>query len=158
MYNKKGFVLLETIIVLVIVVSSMIGLFLTYSFVLKDLKQARHYDNLNDVYKLNIFYGMINSSVTSNNIGYLKIDGNNCASYLKDENCSNLLQRTDLEYLLYTDKSIDLILSSLSFNNGLKNSDVDYIKTLDKKYTYLIGTYSKDNEYFYVSLKVGEIN
>ena len=48
--NKKGFVLLETVIVLLVTVIAMLGLYTTYAFVFKNLKQARKYDNINDVY------------------------------------------------------------------------------------------------------------
>ena len=37
MNSKKGFVLLETVIVLIVAVVAMLGLFLTYSFVFKCL-------------------------------------------------------------------------------------------------------------------------
>lgn len=155
MYNKKGFVLLETITVLIVTVISMLGLFLTYSFVFKNLKQDKFYDNINDIYRLNVFYKSFIEHETlpsTSNSNYVFIDNNNCAEYF-DSNCLDLLSKLEFNKIIYTTSSIDDILSNPI---GLDNTDINYIKKLDKKYMYLIGIHQKENEKYYSSLKVGE--
>lgn len=157
--NKKGFVLLETIVVLVITVVCMLGLFLTYSFVFKNLKQAGHYDNINDVYKLNILYKMINNNSLSSISDYKIVTPNECSTYFTDSSCSDLMSnRINFDYVIITTANVDDIL--FSHGNDLKPSDINYIKTLENNFKYLIGVklYSYDSfeDDYYVSLKVGE--
>ena len=54
--KKKGFVLLETVVVIVIVVIAMLGLFRTYLYLFGNLKLNRYYDNINDIYKVGLMY------------------------------------------------------------------------------------------------------
>ena len=158
--NRKGFVLLETIVVLLVTVVSMLGLYLTYSFVFKNLNQTKYYDNINDVYKLNIFYNMMYSDIDTGRNGYIIVNSNNCSDKLfGDYNCMDLMNKLGFEYIIYTDKDLDIILSSTSQSSELKNTDINYIKRLEHNYSYLIGVYksNKDENYYYVSLKVGEL-
>lgn len=152
MKNKKGFVLLETIVVLIVTVICMLGLYLTYSFLVKNLKQSKHYDNINDVYRLNIFYKLMKEKgFPSDNI--LKITDSNCSSYF-DANCKSLMTKTEFNYFLYLNNDIDSILSNPT---NLSNTDINYINILEHKFSYLVGVYQKNNEYYYVSLKVGGV-
>ena len=153
---KKGFVLLETLIVLIVAVVSMLGLFLTYSFVFKNLKLGNHYDNVNDVYKLNMFYKVLKDRSQKPSLGdasFAVITSSNCASYF-DSNCSKLYTKTGFEKIIYTNANLNDIL-----NNPLRlnNTDIDYIRKLEHNYSYLIGVYKKDNENYYVSLKVSDL-
>lgn len=154
--KKKGFVLLETLIVLVVVVVSMLGLFLTYSFVFKNLKQGKHYDNINDVYKLNIFFGVLkdkNPLPSTDNSGFVLIDSSNCTYYF-DSNCSKLYLKVGFDKIIYTSSDLNTILNNPS---GLDNTDINYIKKLEHGYSYLIGVYEKNGEKYYASLKVSEL-
>lgn len=156
--NKKGFVLLETIVVLVITVVCMLGLFLTYSFVIENLKQARYYDNIGDVYKLNVLYSILDKDSVSNINNYEIITSANCSSYFEN-NCADLIDsRLKFNYLIITTADINSILAS--HNSDLKPSDINYFKTLENGYTYLIGFYNNgyqlEGNNYYVSLKVGE--
>ena len=154
MKNNKGFVLLETAVVLIIVVMAMLGLYSTYSFVFKSLKQSEKYDNINDVYKLNIFYDMRKESVldslTSN---FIKITSSDCTTYFDDSHCSNLMSDLGFSYFIYINKDMDLVLLDPS---GLSNTDINYLKSLEFGTRYLVGAYGSDSDMHYVSLKVGD--
>ena len=60
--NKKGFVLIETIVVMSIVMISLIGIYGTYSSIVKNQSQRKFYDNINDVYRLNIIKSLLKDS------------------------------------------------------------------------------------------------
>ncbi len=155
MKNKRGFVLLETIVVLIVAVVSMLGLFLTYSFVFKNLNQGKYYDNINDVYKLNIFYKIMKEKGFPND-ELLIINNDNCEEYF-DNNCQDLNTNLNMNYFIYTNKNLNTILNTQ--NENLQNTDINYMNKLESNYSYLIGAYkiNDDENYYYVSLKVGEL-
>ena len=156
--NKKGFVLLETIVVLIVTVVSMLGLYLTYSFVFKNLNQEKYYDNINDVYKLKIFYDILKPSINTNDIGYTTAISTNCEINLfNTANCNELMTKLGFEYFIYTDEDMDRILSSFDPSSTLKVTDIEYMKKLEHNYSYLIGVLKRNDKYYYVSLKAGEI-
>ncbi len=152
MYKKRGFIFLETIIVLIVTVISMLGLFFTYSFLIKNLNQGRHYDNINDVYKLNIFYKLMKEKGFPSD-ELLKITNSNCENYF-DNNCQLLMEKLGFDYFIYTKKDLDNILSNPT---NLLNTDINYLKILEHNRSYLIGVYQIDNEYYYVSMEAGEL-
>jgi len=159
MKNKKGFVLLETAVVLIVVVIAMLGLYATYSFVFKNLKQSSKYENINDLYKLNVFYGLMEnyqfpSGLT---IGFVIINSSNCSTYFNDSNCSSIMSDLGFSYFIYTEDNIDDILFSDPTGNGLSNTDINFFKTLETNYHYLIGVRNDSGEYYYISMKAGEI-
>lgn len=159
MKSKKGFVLLETVIVLIVIIVAMLGLYTTYSFVFKNLKQAQKYDNINDIYKLNVFYKIRKQSnldgISSN---FVKITSSNCSTYFNDSNCSSIMSDLGFNYFLYTKVGVDKVLvGSLS---GLSNTDIDYIKSLEFRFKFLIGVRCESgscsgNDNHYVYLKAG---
>ena len=157
MKNKKGFVLLETSVVLIIVVIAMLGLYSTYAFVFKNLKQSEKYDNINDLYKLNIFYNLMSDKgfpeLSSSN--FEKIVSTDCGDYFGSTSyCSNVMSDLGFSYFIYTDKDIDTVLQDAS---SFSNTDINYLKTLEYGFKYLVGVREVDNEYYYISMKAGEI-
>ena len=160
MRNKKGFVLLETAVVLIIVVIAMLGLYSTYSFVFKSLKQSAKYDNIDDLYKLNIFYRLMKSKgfPEVDSTGYIKITSSDCTTYFGDSNCSSLMSDLGFNYFIYVGTDIDGVLAAGRNNlTNLYNTDINYMKTLEFNFEYLVGVKVIDNEYYYVSMKAGEI-
>ncbi len=166
--NKKGFVLLETVVVLIVVVVSMLGLYASYSFIFKNLEKSKYYDNINDVYRVNVFYKMIKSAgnPTVEN-GYTIIRKSNCTAKLQDSNCETLFDELDVEYLIYNDvrvnniinKNTNLCAGNSSNQNCLNNTDINYMKTLEQNYSYIIGVFSSDDgsdNYYYCSLRVDD--
>lgn len=172
MSYKKGFVLLETVIVLIVTVISMLGLFLTYSFVFKSLKSEAKYDDINDVYKLNIFFSKMESRGFPND-EFLIINSNSndssdivksCLFYF-DDNCSDLMLKLEIDYFIYLNSNMDILSNSI-VKSKLNNTDINYFEKLDHNKSHLIGVYKKGNsecntnnncEYHYVSLEVGDL-
>ena len=159
--NKKGFVLLETAIVLIVTVIAMLGLYTTYAFVFKNLKQAQKYDNINDVYKLNIFYDLKKQTALNNiSSNFVIITSSNCTTYFNDSYCSSLMSDLGFNRFIYTKVGMDTVLSgNLS---ELLNTDIEYMKTLEFNFKFLIGvkcdvSNSSGNDNHYVYLKAGEV-
>lgn len=150
--KKRGFILVETVIVLVIVLVSMIGLFKAYSFVSMNLKQNRYYDNINDIYKINIIKRAFIDGSSSGN--YLKLTSSNCEDYMS-EDCTDLYTLMGIDYILYTTDEISDIISGV--HTKLSNTDLNYMKYLPAGYKYLIINYQKDNHNYYASLSVGSV-
>lgn len=163
--NRKGFVLIETIIVLIVVVLSMLGLYKAYSFVFQNLKQNKYYDNINDVYKVNIFRKAFNSYPSAQE-GFLKVFRDNCSIYM-DTNCNALFDsfknNNNNDYLIYISENIDDFLNDYGTgktgNSELNNTDINYLKTLESNRAYLIYHYKNINENrdYYASLTTGRI-
>lgn len=161
--DKKGFVLLETVIVLLVTVIAMLGLYTTYAFVFKNLKQARKYDNINDVYKLYVFYDLKNQSALDSIGGnFVKITPSTCSTYFNEtsEVCQSLMNDLEFNYLMYTKTSMDSVLAGNT--SGLSNTDINYMKTLEYNFKFLIGVHCNNNDcngsdIHYVYLKAGEL-
>lgn len=150
--NKKGFVLVETIIVLVVVIVSMLGLYKAYSFVFSNLKQNRYYDNINDIYKINIVKKTFTSGYPSSN--YIKIEAVDCTNYMSVD-CTDLYTLLNIDYVIYNNINIkDVILGT---HTDLTNTDINYMKVLQNGHKYLIIHYQKDSKDYYASLSVGVI-
>lgn len=162
--NRKGFVLIETIIVLIVVVLSMLGLYKAYSFVFQNLKQNKYYDNINDVYKVNIFRKAFNSYPSAQE-GFLKVFRDDCSKYM-DTNCNALFDsfknNNNNDYLIYISENIDDFLNDYGTgktgNSELNNTDINYLKTLESNRAYLIYHYKNiENRDYYASLTTGRI-
>jgi hypothetical protein len=52
--NRKEFVFIETIVVLVVVMVIMIGIYSSYSIINRNATKREKYDNINDIYKVNL--------------------------------------------------------------------------------------------------------
>ena len=92
--NRKGFVLMETIIVMTVLSIALIFLYTTYVKVLGSASKVSYYDNVEDMYAAyyaSKLYGKINSSVVTNldivNIIYMsKEDVSNIYNYAAEKN------------------------------------------------------------------------
>lgn len=150
--KRNGFILVETVIVLVIVIVSMLGLYKAYSFVSINLKQNRYYDNMNDIYKANIIKKAFIDGLPTGN--YIKLTSSNCGDYIS-EDCEELYTLMGIDYVIVSNIEISSILSGS--HTGLSNTDLNYIKYLPAGYKYLMISYEKDNHNYYASLSTGEI-
>ncbi len=148
--KKKGFVLVETIIVMVVVIVSMLGLYKAYSFVFQNLKHNLYYDNINDIYKINVIK---KTFINYPSGSYIKIARGNCEDYMT-EDCTSLYTLLGIDYIIYNNINIVDVLSS---ENNLTNTDKNYIKFLENGHKYVIIHYEKNNKDYYTSLSVGDI-
>lgn len=152
--NKKGFVLIETIIVLLVVVVCMLALYKAYSFVFLNLKQNNYYDNINDIYKVNIVKKIFNFESIGEGENFHKEEIGAC-DLCMNYDCGVLLEEENLNInnVIY----IRNINSFLNNPQGATNTDIDYIKTLDSTKAYLIIHYENNNKQHYASLPVEDL-
>lgn len=148
--RKKGFVLVETIIVLVVVLVSMIGLYKTYYSVLNNLNQNKYYDNINDLYKINTLKKTFINGYPADD--YKKILKADCTTYMS-EDCGALYDLFSFDYIIYNSVDVTELLSGVK--TDLTNTDVNYIKYLQDNHKYLIVHYEKNSKDYYASLSVG---
>ena len=149
--KRKGFVLLETI-----VVTGVLGLLLTmlypaYSYLLSIVKEKNFYDNIDYVYRTKLYNDTVTTQIENNNIKV--ICQNDCTSQTE----------TNLEikaaYLVDPQK-IDLILKDSSILITTKRY-LKYLSELDTTNmdsTYLVVAYSseltEEDKYEYASIDV----
>lgn len=150
--KKRGFVLLESIIVLVVVTLSLTMLLSTYSLVSRKTKEKEYYEKASDKYLLYSF----NNYGTDKNNNYSKIVGSisnsrdvytikpeDCKgkAELKDkifkvsgvtENvCESVLKELNLKKV-YLVKDVNAVLEYDNNKNNLENGTIEYMKTLEK--------------------------
>lgn len=148
--DKKGFVFIETIVVLVVLLVSLIGLYNLFSFVMMRGERREIYDNMNDVYKVNLIYNLFNTLPT----GVTVITSDNCTTYMNSY-CSSIFSDLLVDTVLITGNNINsLIDSDIDINNTMK----EYLKTLKKDEETLVVSFNKGEVMHFSSLRVGEIN
>lgn len=151
MNRKEGFVLIETIIVIVVVVVCMLGLYKSYSFVFNNLKQNMNYEKINDIYILNAIYKTLRELPQDN---YVKITPETCLSYMT-EDCEPLFSSLEIDNLIYISIGAEDLMKDIQAD-GLSNTDINYISTLQRGYKYLILHYNKNEKDYYASLALEE--
>ena len=150
---KKGFVFLETLLVMVVLSIAVLGVYSTYVSVSSNINSRTYYDNIGDLYKTEIVRKWINESslVTSNN--YIKINSSNCSSYMNISNCSDYMDYLLVENIYINNSNIATLLelNDTELSNSLKL----YIKTMnnDNK-RYIIVNYKRNNKNYYSSLRI----
>ena len=146
--TKKGFVFIETIIVLLSVgIASMYSLM---SNITTDIKMRKYFDNISDLYKTNIIRNNTNKNLTGST--YLEITKDNCTSYMSS-NCNSLLTDLEVERVVINFTNLDNIINS---DTTLPNSLNEYLKTINSYKTnkYIIVNYKYNNKNYYASLEV----
>ncbi len=147
--NKSGYIFIETIIVLTVTMICLLSLYNGYSLVVKSSTNKKYYDNINDVYKANIVKKILKS-----NSNDLLINKDNCTNYM-DMNCNLILTDLEIENVFITDDLTKIINSE---NKEYKNSLKKYLKTLDNDKKYIIISRKENNNMYYASLKLGDVN
>ena len=147
--NKSGYIFIETIIVLTVTMICLLSLYNCYSLVVKSSTNKKYYDNINDVYKANIVKKILKS-----NSNDLLINKDNCTNYM-DMNCNLILTDLEIENVFITDDLTKIINSE---NKEYKNSLKKYLKTLDNDKKYIIISRKENNNMYYASLKLGDVN
>jgi type II secretory pathway pseudopilin PulG len=184
MKNRKGFVLLESVIVLVVVALALTGFMTTYTVLSNKSKQKEHFDKTSDKYLLytisslgtsgnNDFITCANNAENSSKNIVINVSRNNAYSNqcLKDiyqtssdpsldkgeQQLKDVFDTTGLVYLYYI-KDISTALKATGDSKPTKlfdNGTIEYIKTLDvNKSNYLIGVFRKSDKYYYASINL----
>lgn len=157
--NKKGFVFLETIIVLVIVVVSLSVVLTTFTTVVSKNKIRKYYNRTNDIYLLyNIF-----ELTKIDGLSMLKsredffVNTNECNNIFGDylEDCEKLFDDFNIESIGYTSNISSVLDEYKNYDNGM----IEFLKQLKKReennnIKYIYASFNIDNEYYYASVRV----
>ena len=148
--TKKGFVFIETIIVIVLLSVGIASMYSLMSNITTDIKMRKYFDNISDLYKTNIIRNNINKNLTGST--YLEITKDNCTSYMSS-NCNSLLTDLEVERVVINFTNLDNIINS---DTTLPNSLNEYLKTINSYKTnkYIIVNYNYNNKNYYASLEV----
>ncbi len=150
---KKGFVFLETLLVMVVLSIAVLGVYSTYVSVTSNIDSRTYYDNIGDLYKTEIVRNWIdeNNLITSEN--YIKITSSNCSSYMSITNCSDYMDYLQIENIYINNSNI---VTLLELNDSrLSNSLKLYIKTMNNgNKRYIIVNYKRNNKNYYSSLRI----
>lgn len=168
--NKKGFVFLESVVVLVVVAISLSAFLTTYTVLSNKSKANEYYDKTSDKYLLYAISslgttGIYNLNTTGIDDFYATKD--NCYStylsnlYTSQTECSNMFEDSGLVYLYY----VNNVTTALSYFNNptahYDNGTIDYMQTLKRNkngepIVYLIGVFKRDGHNYYASLIVND--
>ncbi len=151
--NKKGFVLLETLVVTIFTLIIFTLLYTSVVPLLGRYKELSYYDNVDITYDLYYFKNIINSdssfeTIRNNSKGYQKIE---CEQLAKGDVCNDLENildfnsKTELVYLNIEKK--DDLKSDENFSTDLRN----YLDTIDT--TGEIILLQKDSYVSYLNIK-----
>lgn len=148
--TKKGFVFIETIIVIVLLSVGIASMYSLMSNITTDIKMRKYFDNISDLYKTNIIRNNTNKNLTGST--YLEITKDNCTSYMSS-NCNSLLTDLEVERVVINFTNSDNIINS---DTTLPNSLNEYLKTINSYKTnkYIIVNYKYNNKNYYASLEV----
>ena len=148
--TKKGFVFIETIIVIVLLSVGIASMYSLMSNITTDIKMRKYFDNISDLYKTNIIRNNTNKDLTGST--YLEITKDNCTSYMSS-NCNSLLTDLEVERVVINFTNLDNIINS---DTTLPNSLNEYLKTINSYKTnkYIKVNYKYNNKNYYASLEV----
>lgn len=148
--TKKGFVFIETIIVIVLLSVGIASMYSLMNNITTDIKTRKYFDNISDLYKTNIIRNNTNKNLTGST--YLEITKDNCTSYMSS-NCNSLLTDLEVERVVINFTNLDNIINS---DTTLPNSLNEYLKTINSYKTnkYIIVNYNYNNKNYYASLEV----
>lgn len=150
---KKGFIFMETLIVLIVLLVTVGGMYAMYSKISVDIDNRRYYDNISDLYKTDILRSNINVDSIIGNGSILEINKNNCTSYMNSE-CAIIMSSLKADKIYINLNDINSAI--LSLNNSLTNSARSYLKTInkDKSERYIIVNYKYNSKNYYASLRI----
>lgn len=148
--KKNGFVFVETIVVLVVLVVGMVSLYAFYNGITANIEKREYYDNISDLYKTEIVRNYINTSSLSGT-GLVEITSSN---FIDNTKYSTLLEELNIEKIYVNNSSIESILSDTS--SITPNSFIEYLKTIrsENYQRYIIVNYKYNNHNYYASLNI----
>lgn len=163
--KKNGFVFVESITVIIIVVLSLTLLLSSYALVTRKSKENEYYDLPSDKYLLYVIGNLGETDEDYNGITTSFVaTKDNCNTYMSSRisNCTKVFNDYNLIYYIVI----------YNLNDELKNGNptqrydsgtIEYLKTLKRctngsdtscKDGYVIGVFKRNNNYYYVSLQL----
>ena len=169
--NKKGFIFLETVSILMVVALSLITLLASYTLVYTKSLQHKYYDQPRDLYTLYSVANLIDTSSLSDNV-IMVSNANSCE--LNDgkttvlgetiNDCSDFMNKINMVTFAVVD-DINAELNKKSSETYYDNITIEYLKTLPRCYEqkctksskgrkYLLGIFKREGKYYYASIEV----
>jgi len=149
---KKGFALLETLVVITFLCVSMLMLYGTFSGMARNSKNNLLYDDAANIYDVNFLkeYLIVNGLDNIINSDF-NIKALNCNDF--GNSCDTLVKKMDIK---------DIYLVKYDLREAENNSMLtNYLKSLSNKDNYkyrLVAEFNHDETYKYASIGVGEDN
>ena len=164
--NKKGFMFIETIVVLVVVALSLTSLLASYSLITRKVESRKHYDLPSDLYFVYSISKLgATKTVNYQNVGTdFIVTRDNCqGSYMGQmvSNCNQLFKDTNLIYFGVIN-DVDYALSQGNTTEKYDNGTIEYFKTLKKcrdknctdKIGYVFGVFYRTGNYYYAATEI----
>jgi len=150
---KKGFVFIETLIVLILLSVTVVGTYSMYYHVAKNIEERKYYDNIDDLYKTEILRSITNTNMLSSTNNILEINSSNCTNYMNSD-CGIIMTALEAEKIYINFDTINNIINNDT--NGIKNSMRSYLGTISNNTydRYIIVNYKYNNNNYYASLKI----
>lgn len=145
--QNKGFIFIETVIVLVVLSASLIGLYSSFSSVINTLENRKKYDNINDIYKVNIISEIL-TNVPSDT--YTIIDSSSCQNYMNSD-CTEIFNELNISEVLLTNTNIQTILN---LDIDIPNTMKEYLQTINKNEKSIVARFNRNSENYYASLEL----
>ena len=135
---KKGFVFIETLTVLMVLVTVLLSVFLTYQSLTTNINQRETYDNIDDIYKVNILRDSVDIDyIEDEGESFVVIDESNCQDYFKADMCDYLMDDLDAEKIYINFDTVEEIINNPYFDHD--NSLREYMKTIETSSVNAIG-------------------
>ena len=168
--NKKGFIFIETIVVLMVVILSLTMLLSSYSLVVRRNNINKYYNRPNEVYAL-YYIIKLGTTDTNNYISPLTefyVNSSTCSSvmgsYLSD--CGTVLSDMNIQYLGIINSVSEELDNPSRYSNGV----IEFLKHMQKEEStltdegtyvtntihYAIGVFKINNKYYYASVPIDE--
>ena len=150
---KKGFVFVETLVVLVVLLVTVVGMFGMYTRITTDIESRKYYDNVSDLYKTDILRSLVNINSLNSSSSFIEINKSNCNTYM-NSSCSSVMSSLNVENIYINLTNVESMI--LSESNGLKNSMREYLRTINKdgNVRYIIVSYKYNDKSYYASLRI----
>jgi len=150
---KKGFVFIETLIVLVVLCVSIVSLYGLYTKIATDINARRYYDNIGDLYKTDLIRNFISQSTIESTTNFITITPSNCSSFMKD-GCKTVLETLNVQNVYINNSDINVILASSTIT--LNNSAREYFQTIsrNKNTRFIVVNFKYNGRNYYASLRI----
>lgn len=146
MKEKKGFVFVETIIVIVVVMVLLVTIYSSFSLILNNIKRKENYENINDIYKINLILKLFTRDIDQN---YVNLTMNNCNTYMTAD-CDDVMYDLGIDSIFINKISLKTILDS---NPDFSAPFIAYINSLDKETNYIVITCIRNEQMHFASLE-----
>lgn len=147
--NKKGFVLIETIIVMSVISLSMIILYSTYNKMLNSYGSISFYDNVGDIYTSYYVYGLSGALGYNGSSEVINVSSNAYEDILSNFNIEKIYYFNKNDVIKLTDDSLNLLKydgSTINYLNSIKNK---VNKECDSEPCLTVIKITRDNHYYF---------